>query len=373
MPIVGLTDTGAALPKVGTLRKGGPKPDERHIGPDLKHLRFTSDDPEMVKRFTDAYGDQPKEVNVFFLFNDIDDIFSAWREHWLAGGLQHRCDGQTCVLWLDPKTNEYKTDTIPCPDKDKPDKQKRCKPIGRLSVLIPELQKLATVSVLTSSKHDIMSIQQSLEAAKLLQQNKLAGIPFILCRKEREISTPGDGNKRARRKKSLLFIEPAHRYAIQQLRSMDVTLALPPGTSDDDDDDNFVDQATGEIHTPVKPATNKKTLLVQPQSIDEPPPPDDDEAEDGLFTEEPTIQPERAPEGPALSHQEADEAIERADLLAQIVKDRQKALISEPQLHQIAKRDYKVERYHELEIADLRALAARVEQARRNKEVADGQ
>ena len=60
-----------------------------------------------------------------------------------------------------------------------------------------------------TSVNDIISLQQALQAAKALQKGKLAGIPFLLTRREREISTPTDDGKRARRKKSLLWLEPA--------------------------------------------------------------------------------------------------------------------------------------------------------------------
>jgi hypothetical protein len=47
-----------------------------------------------------------------------------------------------------------------------------------------------------------------------------------LSRREREISTPGDDGKRARRTKSLLFIEPNPEWVARQLESMRLA-ALP--------------------------------------------------------------------------------------------------------------------------------------------------
>lgn len=257
-PIAGLTDRGAALARIGTLRKGGPKSNDKQPGPDLSYFRFVTD-PELADvaaTFKDEYGDKPTKINIFLLFDEVSDNFEAWQEKHVAGGLMHRCDGKTAVLWRD-KDGNMRTEPIPCPDIGKPkDDRERCKPVGRLSVLVPELGRIATVTVVTSSVHDIMSIQESLEAAKFLQKGKLAGIPFILTRREREISTPSGNGKRARRKKSLLFIEPAHHYAIAALKAMDITplLVSAPSTppAPDDYDDEMIDTETGEIIAPIE-------------------------------------------------------------------------------------------------------------------------
>ena len=97
--------------------------------------------------------------------------------------------------------------------------------MGRLSVIIPQLARLAYVTVETHSVWDIISLTENLQAAQVLRGD-LRGIPFILSRREREISTPtGDGG-RARRKKSLLFIEPDPSWVQRQLEVMRVA-ALP--------------------------------------------------------------------------------------------------------------------------------------------------
>ena len=263
MPIRGLTDRGMALSRLGIIRKGGPKPaNGNRPGPDLTYFRLVTDYPEVAKAFTAAFGEQPKRVNVVFVFDTVEDVFEAWREHWVAGGLKHRCDGETMVLWQDEK-GQYRHERRPCPDVGKPEKDRRCKVVGRLSAVIPELERIATVTILTTSKHDLMSLQQSLEAAQFVQGGKLRGIPFVLTRREREVSTPGEDGKRARRKKSLLFIEPAHKYAKFALQRINATPLLLPAPEQangfDEEDDRLVDTITGEIIAPYdEPAPSEE-------------------------------------------------------------------------------------------------------------------
>jgi hypothetical protein len=226
MAIKGLTDRGASFPQLGTLRKGAPKVDEKRPGQDLKHFRFDSDDADAMSRFRTVYGDEPTSIRVFLPFRTAAENFEAWQEHWSAGALQHRCDGETCVLWLTPR-NTYSQETKACPhlNIDKAEKN-RCKPTGRLKVIIPELRRLAYVTVLTSSLHDIMALTGQLEAIESMRGD-LRGIPMILRRQPREISTPsGADGKRRRMEKWLLSIEAAPTWVDLQLQAQEQA-ALP--------------------------------------------------------------------------------------------------------------------------------------------------
>ena len=237
MAIIGLTDRGASFPQIGVLRKGGEKKDERKPGPDLKHFRFDTDDEDALSAFHSIYGDEPRAVRVFVPFATVAENFEAWREEWTAGSLKHRCDGQTCVRWLNGSA--YSDKPKPCPG--------GCKPTGRLKVIIPELKRLAYVTVLTTSIHDIMTIQANLMALEAAR-NDLRGIPMLLRRSPREISTPGNGN-RVRREKWLITIEAQPSWVELQLTAQqraalpagNAPLALMAAPTGDDEDDDFID------------------------------------------------------------------------------------------------------------------------------------
>ncbi len=251
MPIIGLTDKQPELPRVGILRKGGKKTSETRPGPDLDYFRFVADDDATAAAFDAAYGPRPREVNVFLPFPTIDQNWEAWKEDWKASALQHRCDGVTCVLWLTPR-GTYSTEPRPCPG--------NCKQVGRLKVVIPELARYAIVTILTTGKWDVMNLDASLKALDQLKSSPtLQGIPLVVRRVEREISTPRDGGKRARVKKWLLQIEAAPRWVALQLQAAErgalpgaAQLALPPASVIDmDDEDDFdEEERVGEIVPP---------------------------------------------------------------------------------------------------------------------------
>jgi hypothetical protein len=246
MPILGLTDKTASFPQIGVLRKGGEKKDERKPGPDLKHFRFDCDDEDANAAFRSVYGDEPRTIRIFVPYATVAENFEAWREEWTAGSLKHRCDGQTCARWLNG--NAYSDKPKPCPG--------GCKPTGRLKVIIPELKRLAYVTVLTTSIHDIITIQSNLMALESARED-LRGIPMLLRRSPREISTPNGEGKRARREKWLISIEAQPSWVELQLTAqqraalpgVNAPLALMPAPSgEDEDDEDYSDTQPSHLH-----------------------------------------------------------------------------------------------------------------------------
>ncbi len=257
MPIVGLTDRGAMFPQIGILRKGDVKKDEKKPGADLTYFRFDSDDQDAVMAFNAAYGAEPRSIRVFLPFQTTNENFEAWREEWVSGGLKHRCDGQICVRWQTPQ-GTYSTVAKPCPG--------GCKQVGRLRVIVPELRRMAYVTVLTTSIHDIIEIDSNLLALET-SRGDLRGIPLLVKRVPREISTPGADGKRVRREKWLISIEAQPQWVDMQLTAMQRAalgpaggnLALPEYLGDDEDDDAAIEAEA----TPTAP--EPKPAAVSPQ------------------------------------------------------------------------------------------------------------
>lgn len=225
MPIKNLTDRPAQFPRIGILRKGSVKQERggRQIyGKDLEGFRFDTEDADALTVFTAAYGDEPRQINVFLPYATTGENFQAWKELWTASALQHRCDGETCVRWLDRKSGKYQETPTPCPG--------GCKEVGRLMVIIPELRRMAYVQAETHSINDIVELQQNLMA---LEQGRgtLRGIPMILSRRPRNISTPRDNGQRARVVKWLLHIEAAPRWVDLQLADMEQRTLEAPAQS----------------------------------------------------------------------------------------------------------------------------------------------
>lgn len=238
MPIRGLTDnTAPRFPRLGKLRKGDERPEAGNMpGKELPYWRFTSENPEIEAAFVKSYGDKPTELEVFLPYVALDDNWQTWQEEWAAGGLQHRCNGQFCVVWLEG--NSYVQDPTMslhqrCPG--------GCKQVGRLSVVLIPLVRCGFwghVTMETHSIHDLLSIQGTLNAVAGVRDN-LQEIPFMLRRVEREISTPDPKGKRVLRKKYMVELVLLAEWARAQLLAAEDIPLL--------EEEETVDEETGEI------------------------------------------------------------------------------------------------------------------------------
>lgn len=275
LAILGLTDRPSRLPRIGTIHKGAPKP-ERGPGRDLNYFRLSSEDSDLMMAWESAFGDKPTSFPVYLAYDDPDNSFDTSREEFVAGGLIHRCDGETCQIRLIDGKN-YSREPAPCPyaqTKYTDPRERPCKPIGKLRVIVPELRRIGVLELGTHSLHDIISLSSNISLYALLARQAgrpLSGIPFILSRREREISTPSGTTGRARRKVSLVSLDIDPRWAAVQLASRERDLALesantplqlPAGTPEElvDPDDEVA------APTPVK-----RTFDVQPAPRPVPP------------------------------------------------------------------------------------------------------
>ena len=283
MPIKGLTDRNeSSFPKIGDIRKGEPKDAQGRMGKDLSYFRaaFVEGEEGAAALFAKMFGDEPRELYVMLPFRSIARNWEAWQEKHTAGQLWHRCDGETCVLWYDKDSGEYRQDPIPCPG--------GCVPVGRLKVIIPDLRRLAYVEVHTGSINDILEITRNLEALSQLTGNGVNGIPLVLKRRPREISQPRkDANgkvKRVRGVKHLLSIEAEPTWVELQIGSMRAA-AMPSG---------YVAPQLAEQAESAGPSWNELIEDVGAPPIE----PDEPEVEDADFAEEDDGEP--GPPPPAI-------------------------------------------------------------------------
>jgi len=237
MPIKNLTDSiTPRFPRLGKLRKGGERPEDgKKPGADLDHFRFTSGNPEIVQAFEDAYGKEPRVVQVYIPYAKPDEAFTTWAEIWGATGLIHRCDGETMTIWQE--NGKYVLGSKPCPGGHKDNDYLR-DAVGRLDLIIPELIEagfVGYVTLETHGKNDILAILQTLYAVYEARSNNelgLRGVLFNLRRVQESISTPGFGNqagKRSRVDKWLVKLEPAADWMRLQLEMARSAQMLPAG------------------------------------------------------------------------------------------------------------------------------------------------
>lgn len=252
MPIKRLVKEESSFPRLGVLRKGSPKSGEgrsTRMGKDLDYFRFDTDDMGAMDAFTDAFGNEPREIDVFLPYESTSENFSFWQESWVAGGLKHRCDGETCVRWL-TKDGTYSEEPIPCPGD--------CKEVGRLMVIIPQLQRMAYVTVLTHSINDILELDSNLRAVEAWN-GTLQGVPLILHRKEKLVSTPGKDGKRVSRQKWMLSVEAKPEWVTLQIAKMsNNALEIT---------DSPALRITGKVVDDENPSDYKEALLIDPPEV----------------------------------------------------------------------------------------------------------
>lgn len=255
MGIQGITTRAGSFFELAVIRKGGAKTDNKKPGPDLDYFRFVSADRNAADAFRDAFGEKPREIDFVVPFPTLEENFEAWREAYVASGLSHRCDGVTCVAWRDERGKMQFTPK-PCPTPtDEQRKDGGCKQVCRMKILIPALKRFAYITVTSTSIYDIIALHQQLLGIQLANDGNLRGVPLVLRRVQREISTPSKEG-RARRKKWLLCIEPHQSWVEKKLLE-------------------YHDQALGLIEA------GKGPLMIETSLPDEPDDEDDDTSGDG--------------------------------------------------------------------------------------------
>jgi hypothetical protein len=268
MPIKGLTDRGLAFPEIGQIRKGAKKGDNRP-GADLTYFRVEFDEQEKdtAAAFLKVYGPKPAYIRIILPFNEIERMWDAWLEAYTAGRLVARSDGEFIAYqldnhgdvivhnWMDDSGNKVPHPANGVAGQDYKGNAVMFKPTGRLKVIVPELSRAAYLTVMTTSTHDIANISAQLAAFKELNGGQLAGIPFILRRRPKQISTPsGDNGQRARRVKWLISIEADPEWVKAKIGQIK-TLALPASVDEsavlpaevEQVDDAVIDFDDGEV------------------------------------------------------------------------------------------------------------------------------
>jgi len=138
-------------------------------------------------------------------FNEIERCWDAWYEAYTAGRMVARLGpGEFFTYLLNTETGEQEVingtpkvahrEVVGTYINRNTQKKRSSMPSGwSTTVIIPELARAAYLTVLTTSIHDIVNISAQLEAFKAVNGGRIAGIPLVLRRRPRKISTPKTG------------------------------------------------------------------------------------------------------------------------------------------------------------------------------------
>lgn len=216
MPILDL-QRKSALPEIGRIRKGAPKSEQGYVGQSLDYFRFTpqeDNDVELIQRFEEVFGTQPKSISGYLAYASVDNTFVAWNEIYTNGGLQRQCDTKSITLLRQPDGNLANYTELPTSQRpmcaQAQNMQCECRPSGRLFLTIPQLKRWGAVCLVTSSKNDIVHIYQVLHHLKETIQNlnvELNQIPVRISRFNKDV-TVNKGGQPQKYNVALIRVEP---------------------------------------------------------------------------------------------------------------------------------------------------------------------
>jgi len=174
MPIKGLTEK-RRLPRIGKIKLGimlEKKKGNKTVSYPKEVDYFVC--PEVVRK---TYGEEPKELLIMFPVEDEEIFFPQWYNCYQGGVLSCKGDGETAKRW-DWDKKEMIEVKCPCERLE----QKKCRAVGRLQFLLPEVKDAAGVfQIDTGSKNSIQDINSGIDFIRGIV-GRIAMVPIRLRR-----------------------------------------------------------------------------------------------------------------------------------------------------------------------------------------------
>jgi hypothetical protein len=225
---------------------------------------------EAAEKFREAFGDQPRSVEILLVSNEMADVFDVRFKVWGQSGL--KAVGKTNLATLSPEAfgdrlYAYEDELTTFPDKEPepgtyqltgPDdpaiSKLGGKVYGTFRFAIPAVTSLTTLAeISTTSKRSIQNIHSGLRLAQKITEGQLVGIPFLLrVRPARARFWDEKKKKRSTTEFYELIVEPRHSllelYAAVEERRRALAsgaprLELPPVRHDDAERDRELAEA----------------------------------------------------------------------------------------------------------------------------------
>ena len=261
------------LPRIGTIRKGAPKP-TTGPGKDLDYFRLDRAAPDVVTAWNAAFGPQPKALSGILPYSDPAENLSIWDELWKGKRMLWRGDGERLHVKLDG--NGYvryapgNGPAQPAAAGEFVDKLKVAR-VSRLRLLLPQLGVAGIFEVMSSSAIDADELWANLMWVKSIVAT-LQGAPVTVFRAERQFNVPKDNGETMIVKKHMLHLmldgrslsallpAPGGKPGLLPPPVAPVALTAGPGQTEADDDDAPED---GEYED-TPPANGKPTAAPTP-------------------------------------------------------------------------------------------------------------
>jgi hypothetical protein len=175
MPIKGLSEI-RRLPRIGKIKLG------IMVAKAETGARYPEETdyfvcPEIIQRI---YGKEPKELVILFPVEDDTVFFQQWLMRYANEVVLCKGDGEDARYW-DFDTGKYADKKCLFTDCEYFE-QKKCKPVGRLQFILPEVEDAAGVwQIDTSSKNSIKDINSGIDYIRRIC-GRISWIPIKLIR-----------------------------------------------------------------------------------------------------------------------------------------------------------------------------------------------
>ena len=217
--------------------------------------------PEIVQK---RYGPEPKELIIVFPMEDEEKFFQQFYMKYGHGVLQCKGDGVNGTYFdMDKMSFEEK----PCPCEHL--KANKCKAVGRLQFMLPEVEEAAGVwQIDTSSKNSIIDINSGIEYIRGLC-GRISMIPIKLIRAPIDTHRIDEKSKKMKTGKHYTMkfsMEGVTIRTLQKYGQMNPTRFFLPEPDPNQPEDLFPpnghapeQEQTGEKETGVSEGEEKKT------------------------------------------------------------------------------------------------------------------
>lgn len=208
------------------------------------------------------YGEEPKELDIMFPIDDIEEIFPQAYEHYGSGkGLKCTGNGEEAMKY-DESSKSMVPQSCPCELLD----QKKCSQRGHLLVMLPKVNMGGIYQIDTSSFNSIIDLNSSIDYVRALV-GRFSMVPLVLKREPRK--THHGGKTQTHHTMRIEFVgDIDHLNALRGDTTRVLSgprYALPsPEVENPVFDDGPVYTAEGEVISPEgeilsEPAPEKKT------------------------------------------------------------------------------------------------------------------
>jgi len=246
MPIKGLSDR-LRLVRRGKIRLGEKQISEK-TGKEYPVALDYFACPEEVRK---VYGDKPKKLDIMLPMENTENFFPQFYKRYGASkGLICKGDGETATRI----NGKGEMEEIPCLGQECPYvKNKECKAIGSLQVILPKVEGLGVYQIDTSSTNSIINLNSCIEMIRGMI-GQISWIPLILEVNIQEAHPLVNGNRIKTKVPVMSITIPTTVPEMLKMREKNIKTSLPKP-------DKIVDKAVIE-----NPKIDEKEELLYPDT-----------------------------------------------------------------------------------------------------------